>query len=278
MPTCRRRCESPPPARMSVLYSVLKSLLMPPGILVLALLLAALLVQGGVGRVLLLAATLALAAMSLPAVGAWMMAPLERHAPLATPGHPIPGDAEAILVLSAGRTSAAPEYGGESVDSATLRRLRYGAHLQRATGLPLYVSGGSPPPEAPPIARLMAEVLLEEYGIAVAGVEARSLNTWENAAYSAPMLAHDGHRRILLVSDAWHLRRALRVFEEVGLAPIAAPTGFLHDPDPDDWNYRDWLPSARGFVVSYYALHEHLGWLWYRLRRLVTGAPRPLSG
>ncbi|NKN33039.1 YdcF family protein [Marichromatium bheemlicum] len=262
---------------MNDLYVVFKSLLMPPGILVSGLLLAVLLVPGGVGRAVLLAATLAFTAMTLPAIGAWMMAPLEQHAPLATAAHPIPADAEAILVLSAGRASAAPEYGGESVDNATLRRLRYGARLQRATGLPLYVSGGSPPPETPPVAQLMAEVLRDEYGIRVAGVEAQSLNTWENATYSAAMLARAGHTRILLVSDAWHLRRALAVFKEVGLTPIAASTGFLHDPDPKDWSYRDWLPSAHGFVVSYYALHEHIGWLWYRLRRLVVGAPRPVS-
>ena len=43
-------------------------------------------------------------------------------------------DAEAIVVLSAGYQRYAPEYGGETIDDLTLARLRYAAHLARATG------------------------------------------------------------------------------------------------------------------------------------------------
>ena len=48
----------------------------------------------------------------------------------------------AIVILSAGRRTYAPEFGGETVDALALERLRYGADVARQTQLPVLVSGG----------------------------------------------------------------------------------------------------------------------------------------
>jgi uncharacterized SAM-binding protein YcdF (DUF218 family) len=239
---------------------------MPPGGIILILLAGFLLVRGVLGRVLILAGLTLLALMSLPQVAATLVRDLEPY-PALTADALRSQRPQAILVLSADRYSWAPEFGGDTVGSKTLQRLRYGARLQRETGLPLYVTGGSPPHEHPPLARLMAAVLKQELGVPVAGVEERSRNTRENAELSAEMLAREGIRRILLVTHAWHLPRAMDAFERAGLEPVAAPTGFLHREGEDRAaTIRDWLPSAAAFSVSYYALHEWLGQAWYRLR------------
>lgn len=62
-------------------------------------------------------------------------------------------------------------------------------------------------------------------------VEDRSTNTITNARFSAPILAERGWNRLLLVTDSFHLPRALYIFRRHGLAAAgsgarpAHPTG-----------------------------------------------------
>ena len=50
--------------------------------------------------------------------------------------------AQAIVILGGGVRRNAPEYGGDTVGRLTLDRVRYGAFVARATGLPVLVTGG----------------------------------------------------------------------------------------------------------------------------------------
>lgn len=258
-------------------YAILKSLLLPPGLFVLMLAAAFVLARGTAARLLLFCAASMLLLMSLTVVSVSLTAPLETYRALRADA--VPPDADAILVLSAGRISDAPEYGGDTVDGYTMQRIRYGAHLHRLTGLPLYLAGGTPEDEGPPMAVLMERVLTGELGVAVAGMETHSRTTWENAAYSRPMLERDGIRHVLLVTSAWHMPRSMEAFESAGIRATAAPTGFVNRPDLDNdpvraFDVTDWLPDARVFLQSYYALHEHIGRLWYHIRLMVEGEPR----
>jgi hypothetical protein len=70
-------------------------------------------------------------------------------------------------VLGGGRNRGAPEWGGESVNSFTLQRLRYAARLARESGLPLYVTGGKPDGGEFAEGTLMAEVLSREFAAPV---------------------------------------------------------------------------------------------------------------
>lgn len=123
----------------------------------------------------------------------------------------------------------------------------------------------------------MAAVLSEEYGVREVWTEDRSQNTRENAAYSAPMLAAQGVQRVLLVSHAAHLPRALEAFARAGVDAVPAPTqSFLWTPPPGveaTTEAADWLPQAGAAWEAWYASHELLGRLWYRLRAALTPAP-----
>lgn len=253
-------------------YTIIKALVLPPGGLIVVFLLGFLLVRGVMGRVLLFVGVAVFTLMSLPAVATRMMTELEPY-PALTPRDLEHTDAGAILVLGAERYSWAPEYGGDTVGGMTLERLRYGAFLHRETGLPVYVTAGSPPEEHPPLGQLMAQVLEREYRITPAGVEDRSRTTWENAAFSAPMLRTAGVRRVLLVTSAWHMPRAVEAFERVGLRVTPAPTYFIHRETDRESTYGDWLPSASAFSRSYYAIHEYLGRAWYQWKTMMEGAP-----
>jgi uncharacterized SAM-binding protein YcdF (DUF218 family) len=247
------------------LCTIAKSLIMPPGGLILLLLLGFFLVRGVLGRILIFVGASVFLLMSLPAVAQRLMVGLEPYPALA-PDSLAETGADGILILGGGRYAWAPEYGGDTVAVGSLQRLRYGAFLHRRSGLPIYITGGSPAHRQPSVGRLMAQVLEQDYGISAKGVEDQSLTTEENAVLSLAMLERDGIRRVLLVSDAWHLPRAIEAFARVGIAAIPAPTAFVHREDERGTDYRDWLPSAAAFSNSYRALHEYLGRIWYRLK------------
>ncbi len=202
----------------------------------------------------------ALVLLSMPLVSASLLRSLE-EGPAVGPGEVDP-TVQAIVCLGGDAQWRAPEYpGGASVGALTLERLRYAAELQRRTQLPLLVTGGRFRPEQPPLGELMAAVLTRELGVEVAWVEGRSRNTQENAALSAQILAPKGIGRILLVTHAWHMRRARRCFESVGLEVVVAPTGFTRRPRAADlW------PTSKGLRESSLAFHEWVGAFWYRLR------------
>ncbi|RMG36581.1 MAG: YdcF family protein [Gammaproteobacteria bacterium] len=248
-----------------MLYALTKSLVLPPVSLLLCLLLALIAWRRPWARGLAGSAIVLLLALSLPIVSHSLMAPLEPYPALLPNGLSDTG-AQAIVVLAAGRYTDAPEYGGDSIGPISLQRVRYAAFVQRRTGLPLIVSGGSPAHQSPPIGRLMARVLQDELQAPVAGVEDQSLNTRENAAFTARLLHRRQLNRILLVSSAWHLPRAVREFERQGIEVIPAPTAFETRRHEQGLMAEDFLPGARSLMRSYLAIHEYLGRLWYWLK------------
>jgi len=208
--------------------------------------------------------------MSSNAGSSFLVRPLEELTkPLARPEN---AGAEAIVVLAAGRLRSAGEYDNRDIpDHTALARLRYGAHLQRRTGLPILVTGGNGGSGVDPAtidmgytkADAMARALREDFGVPVKWIERRSRDTGENAIYSNLLLRKAGVKRILLVTDAMHMHRARNVFEREGLEVVEAPTMFVYNPN---YGFDAWLPSAEGMRRSWYATYELLGLAWYRIR------------
>jgi uncharacterized SAM-binding protein YcdF (DUF218 family) len=172
----------------------------------------------------------------------------------------------AVVVLGGGRRFSAPEYGSVTLNARSMERLRYGIWLGRETSLPLLFSGGSGRSESngPAEAELAARIAEREYKMPLRWVEAQSRDTHENAMRSVPLLKSQGIERIVLVTHAYHMPRALRNFQRAqtlyspsaALELVAAPLG---RPLPGPWKPTDWLPSLRGFEETYLALHELLG-------------------
>ena len=209
---------------------------------------------------LILLVTTALFALSTPWVSGVLLKSLEISAPV-NPDQL--QTAEAIVVLGGGRRLGAAEYGGDTLNSISLERLRYAAFLHRASGLPILVSGGMASCGTLAESRIMQHVLQSEYGFSARWIEGGSSTTWENAKFSAPLLQQAGVKRIVLVTHAWHLRRAVPLFEVQGLSVIPAGTQFSSTHVDSVF---DLLPTPAGLRDSTFALHEWLGILWYKLR------------
>lgn len=243
---------------------VIEFLLLPPGGPIVLGFAGLLLWHTGFGRKLVVFALLLILIFSLPVTAKLLMAGLEQY-PALTEAQIKSTDAEAIVVLGARRYLNAPEYGKDSVSRDALFRLRYAAWLAKRTGLPVIPSGGIPLIVGESEARISGAVLRDEFGVRVEHIEQHSRNTWENARYTAQLIKKLGLGKIILVTDAGHMPRAMFAFELNGIAPVPAPTGFVNTDDQE----RTWLealPSADALVMSHYALHEYLGLLWYRLK------------
>jgi len=198
--------------------------------------------------------------LSIPVVGWTLLAELE-------PAYmdPLQLPAEAIVVLGGGTYPDAPEYGGDTVSSASLERLRYAALLYKHSGKPILVSGGNPLGNTTPEATQMRAVLENEWHIPVAWSETTSVNTLENARNSYAILNLAGIRRIYLVTHAWHMPRARHAFEQAGFTVIPAPTRYMTHSAP---RLSDFLPDADGLFLSARFCREIWGAVWYRLKSL----------
>ncbi len=171
--------------------------------------------------------------------------------------------AQAILVLGGGTYFHAPEYGGDTVNEATLQRLRYAAKLHRETGLPILVTGGKPLGNGLSEGLQMKQVLEQEFNTPVRWVEGESDNTLQSARLSYSLLKTENIQRIYLVTHAWHMPRAVQVFQSAGFQVIPAPTAYTTRYQTDLMSF---MPNVYALRDSRIYLHELIGMLWYQLK------------
>ncbi|VVN81398.1 YdcF family protein [Pseudomonas fluorescens] len=243
-----------------------KQLLLPPGIFLLLLLfawwfrrsrprLAGLCFVLGAGGFWL---------MSLPIVVEWSAGALEREPPLTrSEWAALAERADAIVVLGSGREHDDPAWGSDQPTGIGLERERYAARLAKASGLPVLTSGGlhygAPPSEA----ALMAESLQDDFGVTVRWQEGRSRTTWENARFTAEVLQPLGIRRVVVVTQAWHMPRSVWSFERAGFTVVAAPVGFLGVDNARPLG--GWMPEFKAIWQNGQLLNEAVGQVGYSL-------------
>ena len=113
---------------------------------------------------------------------------------------------------------------------------------------------------------MMADSLVHDFQVPVQWIERESRDTWENAHLSAAILREQGIKSVYVVTQAWHMRRAIVAFADTGITVTAAPTSArsrCRHAVRDDF-----VPEVGGWRQSYFALHEWIGLVWYSLRTL----------
>ena len=210
------------------------------------------------GTALALFGLLVLVVFSLPIVANALAAHEERAFPPLVADAALPPQA-AIVVLGGGLEAGATDYGGETTNATTLVRLRSAARLAARTGLPILVTGGRPLGVRTAEADQMVDALQNDFRTPVRWVERESLDTADNARLSVPMLAADGVRTAILVTDVEHMRRSRALFEAAGMPVIPAPTDYYAN---GPLTVLSFLPNTGALRRSAWSLHEWLGLLW----------------
>jgi uncharacterized SAM-binding protein YcdF (DUF218 family) len=243
-----------------VMSRTLEFLALPPGNLLIFLAIALLLYQWRSAMLVVLwVGMLQTVILSLPVVAEKLMGSLEQQYPAQADlwlQQPLP---EAIVVLGAGRNLEAVEYAGKMSASTELERLNYAAYLHRKTGLPILISGSSDE------AAYMRDVMENTFQVPIRWQEGKSHTTWENAAYSDPILRDAGIRSAWVVTQAWHMPRAMLAFQHRAIRYFPASTTY---GSSNFWQHEWlwWTPQANALSRSHTALHEWLGLLTYRLK------------
>lgn len=247
--------------------AMLKLVLLPPGILLLLLSVGWIFARRFFGRFLLLLGIIAFYALSTPAVVDLLASQLETE-PALTPTKLHNSRADAILVFLAGVRTHNPELGGaDALGPMSLERVDYALRLHRKTGLPIILSGGGAEGDGPSLAQLGSEWLRQQAGVTTLAIESHSRDTRENAKASAEKLQSLGIDRVLLVTHAYHMPRAMLSARDALIDAVPAPFAFEHVPPElqEPGEITDWLPRPGGLGRSYLMLHEMAGLVWYGL-------------
>lgn len=201
---------------------------------------------------------------SLPASSLWAGGRLEQLYPHTMPLNLPP--AQAIVVLG-GSTANGRLNWFEAYNSATATsRVDTAATLYKAGRAPLIVLSGAALDGKLSEAQMMAnELKQQDIPASAMLLETRSFTTHENALYTADELKRRHIDRILLVTSALHMPRAMAVFRKQGISAIASPS----PPQivvPNDPDFSFWQPSMRALEASRSIVKEYVGLLVYWIR------------
>lgn len=134
----------------------------------------------------------------------------------------------------------------------------------------ILISGGSGMTSESAQADSAAEGKAAAYLLEIAGVpkehiilEGTSRNTRENAKNTAKILKGK-QQEILLVTSAFHMRRAVGCFEKVNLKVSPFPTDFYASDQPYSWDQL-LIPKEYNLYCLYRIIHEILGYSVYTI-------------
>ncbi|ODN43154.1 YdcF family protein [Piscirickettsia litoralis] len=200
-----------------------------------------------------------LALWSTPFLPQYLLNKLEsQHSPLTK----LPDDINTIVILGGGAHTASTPSPFTELSRASVARIVSAVRLYQQARRPitLVVSGGSvlgSPIEAELLEQAAITLGIPKEHIITDDV---SKNTAAQAIMIKKLLKNN---RFALVTSASHLPRALWLFDQQGLSPIAAPSDFIAQIHPRFY----YLPQAAYLQRSRIVIHEYLGLFWAYLHQ-----------
>jgi len=177
--------------------------------------------------------------------------------------------ADAIVVLGGGSDSCIPPRLYPEVNAAG-DRILHAARLYKAGKAPYIIPSGGRGFSTPDATATEAEAIrsiLQQLGVPESAIiiEDASRNTQENALFTKRILEDRGFKKILLVTSALHMPRALAEFESVCPEIYPASTDFeiVFGKGPILFG---WLPDARALEASTRAFKEIVGAVVQKIR------------
>jgi uncharacterized SAM-binding protein YcdF (DUF218 family) len=197
---------------------------------------------------------------SITPVSDFMMRPLEA-------GFTIPKDpkGDVIIVLGGGAYDHVRDLSGTGFPAGeSLGRLVTAARLQKSMKTPVIVSSGQVNPqrgaEAPIARRLLTDLGIPHDKVIA---ETKSRDTIENARYTQVLCRKLGYKNPIVVTSAYHMKRALLSFQKVGLTVQPFPANFRTGKKrPYVWE--DYLPNLPALETFSAAMREYIGLVFYQ--------------
>lgn len=246
-----------------VFQKIVWFLVLPPGSLLMTAAAGVMIIERRkrAGRRLIISSLLLLYLFSLDPVADRILQPLESaHRPLASERIA----ADAVVVPGGGSVDMA-WLGADPIPNAeTGARLEKGVELAKRFKTKLVLSGGNGEPFSTRLAdaEVMAPAALRR------GISARQLviepvsrNTLENSHAVRKLVQGD---RIILVTSAYYMKRAVLLFERRGFRVVPAPVYFLTQSHMI--NLSSLIPGAFHLMRSSVGIAEWISLAWWRVR------------
>lgn len=252
---------------MFLLSKLFTAWFLPPGLFILVLFIWSIILlkkkHTGIAVLMLLFSGLIYIA-SLEPVADQLILPLENAYP------PINikkvSEHDVYVVLGGGIHSYAPDLEGNgSPTGDALHRLVYAYRLYRIQPLPIIVSSGKgfkcQKPEATVMKRYLLQMGVSEKDIYM---DEKSRNTYENAMDVKNICEKLLCKKIILITSAYHIKRAVYAFKHAGTVNlIPAPTDYK--TNRTCYNFIAYMPNLEALTNTYRALHEYIGLIYYKL-------------
>ncbi|KAE9537163.1 hypothetical protein A1D25_10115 [Ursidibacter arcticus] len=166
--------------------------------------------------------------------------------------------AQAIVLLGGGLRDSKELFAKLATNQIAAERVRYAAYLQKQTQLPLLITGNSP--NGTSEAAVMAQELKMFFDIPTEWIEDKAKTTKENALFSKAILEKANVKKIILVTNQWHMMRAKLLFERAGFEVLPASVGAGITPATYGLNIMYFMPQSGALHSNMHALKEWLGY------------------
>ena len=171
---------------------------------------------------------------------------------------------DVIIMLGGGAMPDSPDVDGVgALCSSPANRLLTAVRLQRKLGVPILLSGGQVYEDTGAEAKIARRILID-LGVPEEQilVETRSINTTQNARYSAEILRAQDLTQPILVTSAFHMKRAVLNFKKQGIDVVPYPADYQVTHHPV-FHYTKLRPQTEALLDNVTVLQE-------TLRTLVT--------
>lgn len=177
---------------------------------------------------------------------------------------PVNPTGDVVIMLGGGAMSDSPDISGEGALCASpANRLLTAYRLAKELDVPILLSGGQVYEDTGAEAKIARRILMD-LGMPENRIfaETKSINTSQNARFSAEILREKGLTHPLLVTSAFHMHRAVLNFKKQGIDVTPYPADYFVPHHPV-FHYTKLRPQADALVGNVTMLQE-------RLRTLVT--------
>jgi len=171
---------------------------------------------------------------------------------------------DVIILLGGGVYDEAPDLSGIGAPSGDmLERTVTAVRIQKRLNVPIIVTGGvvfkGKAAEAPIVKRFLVDLGVPSERVII---EDKARDTIENAKYSKEICEKDGYKNPILVTSAYHMKRAVLSFKKVDMDVLPFPAGF-RTWENKKYGWEDYLPQDLGGISV--AIREYMGLLFYRI-------------
>lgn len=170
---------------------------------------------------------------------------------------------DVIILLGGGVVEGVDDLSGkDSLPPDVMARVVDTARIYNMSRMPVIISGGSPGAgqhESGLMGRFLQDLGIPGKDIIL---ESRSRDTGENAVYVKKIFMDKGYKRGLLVTSAYHVRRAAMIFKKSGIDVVPHSSGKMGELK-NRTQYDDFLPGIYSLKKTAIALRELLGYIYY---------------